>query len=138
MLSEQLEIASRILAGFAANPAVFAADSRCGWKLVNATEKQLADYAAKMAEELLKTSKHPGKDAVHPPVTTGPSGTEAKVCEDIQRRQQLGLAKYGVSVENNPLTLREWLQHAYEESLDKTVYMRRAIDEMDKEKLPSE
>ncbi len=60
------------------------------------------------------------------------SGTEARVCEDIAKRQQVGLAKYGTSVEANPLSLREWLQHAYEETLDKAVYLRRAIEEMDK------
>lgn len=61
-----------------------------------------------------------------------PTGTEARVCADIARRQQLGLAKYGMSVENNPLALRAWLWHAYEESLDRAVYLRRAIEEIDK------
>lgn len=60
------------------------------------------------------------------------SGTEAKVCADITARQQFGLNKYGVSVEDNPLGLRQWLQHAYEETLDKAVYLRRAMDELDK------
>lgn len=57
------------------------------------------------------------------------TGIEKKVCEDIAKRQELGLAKYGTTVEENPLTLREWLQHAYEEALDMAVYLRRAIDE---------
>lgn len=58
-------------------------------------------------------------------------GTEARVCQDIAKRQQLGIAKYGQTVANNPLELRAWLQHAYEETLDKAVYLRRAIEEMD-------
>ena len=29
----------------------------------------------------------------------------------------------------NPLKLREWLLHAYEETLDQAIYLRRAIDE---------
>lgn len=37
------------------------------------------------------------------------SGTEAAVCADIARRQQLGIKKYGVSVAENPLPLRAWL-----------------------------
>jgi hypothetical protein len=61
-----------------------------------------------------------------------PTGTEARVCADIARRQALGIAKYGTTVEANPLTLKQWLQHAYEETLDKAVYLRRAIEEMDK------
>jgi hypothetical protein len=59
-------------------------------------------------------------------------GTELRVCQDIAARQQLGKAKYGTTVENNPITLRQWLQHAYEETLDQTVYLRRAIEEIDK------
>lgn len=60
------------------------------------------------------------------------TGTEARVCADIARRQSEGVAKYKVTVEDNPLPLREWLQHAYEETLDKAIYLRRAIEEMDK------
>jgi hypothetical protein len=58
-------------------------------------------------------------------------GTEAKVCADIAKRQQFGLNKYGTSVADNPLDLRQWLQHAYEESLDFPIYLKRAIDEID-------
>lgn len=66
------------------------------------------------------------------PEAVVPSGTEARVCADIARRQQLGIAKYGTTVAKNPLELREWLQHAYEETLDQAVYLRRAIEELDK------
>jgi len=61
-----------------------------------------------------------------------PTGIEAEVCTDITHRQQKGIAKYGVTVAENPLSLREWLQHAYEETLDKAVYLKRAIAEIDK------
>jgi hypothetical protein len=57
-----------------------------------------------------------------------PTGIEAIVCADIARRQQLGVAKYGVTVADNPLALREWLEHAYQESLDQAVYLRRAME----------
>jgi len=36
-------------------------------------------------------------------------------------------------VADNQLSLREWLQHALEESLDQAVYLRRAIAEIDKQ-----
>jgi len=61
------------------------------------------------------------------------SGTEKAVCNDIAERQQLGVKKYGTTVEDNPLELREWLQHAYEETLDKAIYLKRVICEMDKD-----
>ncbi|WP_440110295.1 hypothetical protein [Acidovorax sp. BL-A-41-H1] len=60
-----------------------------------------------------------------------PEGTEAEVCIDIGRRQQLGKSKYGTTVAENPLSLREWLNHAYEECLDQAVYLKRAIAELD-------
>jgi len=64
--------------------------------------------------------------------TAHPTGIEAIVCADIARRQALGIAKYGTTVADNPLTLREWLMHAYEEKLDAAVYLRRAIAEIDR------
>ena len=58
--------------------------------------------------------------------------TETEVCKDIKRRQKLGLSKYGTTVAENPLELKEWLQHAYEETLDKAVYLKRVIQELEK------
>lgn len=55
---------------------------------------------------------------------------ETQVCEDIKQRQRVGILKYGVTVAENPLTHREWLQHAYEECLDMAVYLKRAMEEL--------
>lgn len=60
-----------------------------------------------------------------------PEGIEAEVCADIARRQQMGINKYGTTVAENRLSLREWLVHAYEESLDLSIYLKRAIAEID-------
>lgn len=60
-----------------------------------------------------------------------PTGIEAQVCGDIARRQVFGLHKYGTTVAENPLELRQWLQHAYEEALDQAIYLRRAMAEID-------
>lgn len=54
-------------------------------------------------------------------------GTELEVCHDIAQRQQHGLKKYGIGVADSPLTLRAWMQHAYEEALDSAVYLKRII-----------
>lgn len=62
-------------------------------------------------------------------------GTEANVCLDIGSRQEMGIAKYGTTVADNPLSLRQWLQHAYEETLDKAIYLKRAIAEIDAQEL---
>ncbi len=58
------------------------------------------------------------------------TGVEAEVCTDIAARQMLGIAKYGTTVKDNPLSLKEWLQHAYEETLDHAIYLKRAITEL--------
>lgn len=60
-------------------------------------------------------------------------GTEGRVCRDIAQRQLFGKQKYGTTVEQNNLTLREWLQHAYEECLDQAIYLKRSIEELDKD-----
>jgi len=63
---------------------------------------------------------------------TSATGIEAMVCADIAKRQSIGIAKYGTTVAENPLPLRAWLQHQYEELLDAAVYCRRAIAELDR------
>lgn len=50
---------------------------------------------------------------------------------DLLQRSQLGIAKYGVTLERTDLSLRDWLQHAYEETLDQANYLKRAIMEID-------
>jgi len=59
------------------------------------------------------------------------TGTEARVCQDIARRQRMGVAKYGQETAHNAQDLLAWLQDAYEEALDLAVYLRRAIDEVE-------
>lgn len=64
-----------------------------------------------------------------------PHGIEAMVCTEIAARQAKGIAKYGTTVAGNPLSLRQWLQHQYEELLDAAVYCRRAIAEIDSQEM---
>ena len=59
--------------------------------------------------------------------------TETLVIEDIKKRQAVGIKKYDVTVADNPLSLRQWLQHAYEEVLDNAIYLKRAIQEIDQQ-----
>jgi len=50
---------------------------------------------------------------------------------DLLQRSQVGLAKYGVGLDRTDLSLRDWLQHAYEEHLDAANYLKRTIMELD-------
>ena len=57
-------------------------------------------------------------------------GVEARICAEIAARQKRGIAKYGMTVAENPLSLLQWLQHAKEECLDQAIYLERAMDEV--------
>ena len=57
------------------------------------------------------------------------SKIEDKVSEKIQLRAELGLNKYGVTMERTDLTTLEWLKHAQEEAMDSAVYLERIIQD---------
>ena len=64
-------------------------------------------------------------------ITIAVVGTEREVVRDIAKRQLHGIKKYGTTVADNPLSLREWFQHAYEECIDQAIYLKKAIEELD-------
>lgn len=94
------------------------------------------------ADELIKQLREAGGDAwdnldIDQELAAGrgeAQGTEGRVCEDIAKRQALGMNKYGKTVEQNQAPLREWLQHAYEEALDLAIYLKRSIESLDEGK----
>lgn len=47
------------------------------------------------------------------------------VVEDIKKRNEMGKEKYGVTLKSD--TKQDMLQHAYEEALDLTVYLKTEI-----------
>lgn len=51
---------------------------------------------------------------------------------DLLQRSQHGIVKYGVTLDRTDLSLKDWLQHAYEETLDQANYLKRAIIELEK------
>ena len=59
-------------------------------------------------------------------------GIVTKVVDDLNQRSERGICKYGVTLERTDIDLRGWLQHTYEETLDKALYLKRAIEELDK------
>lgn len=62
-----------------------------------------------------------------------PDSNVEKNREMLLQRSIVGLAKYGVTTDNNPLSLRAWLQHALEEALDMANYLQAAISKLDEE-----
>lgn len=111
----------------------FVADGK--WKQITQEEAELRREKHKTEHEISVPgfTVHNGKTLTAADIESieqSASGIEAIVCADIAERQRLGVAKYGTTVKDNPLTVKEWLTHAYQECLDQAVYLRRAIDEL--------
>jgi hypothetical protein len=53
------------------------------------------------------------------------------VRQDLLERSQTGIRKYNTTLDRTDLSLRDWLQHAYEECLDQANYLKRSIIELD-------
>lgn len=53
------------------------------------------------------------------------------VMNDLNERSRIGVEKYNTTLERTDLSLKDWLQHAYEETLDKANYLKRAILELE-------
>ena len=56
-----------------------------------------------------------------------PKQVYAQVMLDLRAREKMGIEKYGVSVDKANLDSLKWMQHAYEESLDHAIYMKKII-----------
>jgi hypothetical protein len=56
------------------------------------------------------------------------------VCNDLKERSERGIKKYGVTLDRDDLSLRDWLQHAYEEALDFANYLKKTMMELDARK----
>lgn len=59
------------------------------------------------------------------------SRVEDKVCRLLQERADFGLSKYGVSMERDDLSVKEWLKHTRDELMDAVVYLTRLIGDYD-------
>ena len=49
------------------------------------------------------------------------------IIDDLLAREEKGLKEYGTTMDRTDLTELEWLQHAYEEALDLSIYLKKLI-----------
>lgn len=57
-----------------------------------------------------------------------------EVVADLRIRSYKGIIEYKTTLhDDNETSLRDWLQHAYEETLDNANYLKKAIMKMDAE-----
>jgi hypothetical protein len=58
------------------------------------------------------------------------SKIEDAVAAKLQKRAEVGLAKYGVTMERTDLSRLDWLIHAQEEAMDLAVYLERLVQDL--------
>lgn len=57
-----------------------------------------------------------------------------EVIDDLFKRELKGLETYGTTVDRDDYELKNWLQEAYEECLDKCIYLKASIKKIENEK----
>ena len=62
------------------------------------------------------------------PINTDPILT--KVMTKYYERSEVGIKKYGTTLENNSLPLMDWLNHLQEELMDATLYIEKLKQEI--------
>jgi nucleoid-associated protein YejK len=55
-----------------------------------------------------------------------------KIINDLIASDEKGFKEYGVTVDREDYSLKDWLQEAYEETCDTAKYLRAAIEKLDK------
>lgn len=59
-----------------------------------------------------------------------------KIVEEVvakyRQRSELGIKKYGTTLDENKATLIEWLTHLQEELMDATLYIEKLKSDLDK------
>jgi len=48
-----------------------------------------------------------------------------RVIDLFAKRSQVGMRKYGISMQDNPLPVLAWIQHSQEELMDAILYLER-------------
>jgi hypothetical protein len=49
------------------------------------------------------------------------------IIDDLLAREEKGIKEYGTTMDRTDLSEVEWLQHAYEEALDLSIYLKKLI-----------
>jgi hypothetical protein len=57
-----------------------------------------------------------------------------RVVNKFKQRSDVGYAKYGVTLEDDPSKMIDWLNHLQEELMDAVLYLQKAKETYEKEK----
>jgi hypothetical protein len=53
-----------------------------------------------------------------------------KIAQLLRSRSETGILKYGTTMDRTDLEVRQWIDHAIEESLDHALYLMKLKDEL--------
>ncbi len=53
------------------------------------------------------------------------------VIEQFEKRSEVGIKKYGVTLDRTDLTTLEWIEHAKQEAMDFVLYLERLKREIE-------
>ena len=51
-----------------------------------------------------------------------------RIAQLLKNRSETGIRKYGTTLDRTDLSIKEWIDHAIEESLDHALYLQRIKD----------
>jgi hypothetical protein len=57
-----------------------------------------------------------------------------RVCQKFVGRSNVGYEKYGVTLEDDPSEMLEWLNHLQEELMDAVLYLQKAKEKYETER----
>ena len=58
-----------------------------------------------------------------------------QVISKFEQRSELGLKKYGTTLEENNLSIEEWINHSIEEQMDNILYLTKLKEELIKKNI---
>jgi hypothetical protein len=53
-----------------------------------------------------------------------------KIAQMLRSRSETGIRKYGTTMDRTDLEIKQWIDHAIEESLDHALYLMKLKDEL--------
>lgn len=63
-----------------------------------------------------------------------PDKVVRSVMKDLNERSNLGVNKYGTTLDRDDLNTSDWAQHLYEELLDASLYIKKLINKLNERK----
>jgi len=55
-----------------------------------------------------------------------------RIAHLLRSRSETGIRKYGTTLDRTDLEIKQWIDHAIEESLDHALYLMKLKDELNK------